>query len=349
MEIIENITLWERLQKSNKPILLFGLGDGGDKVINALNTYGLKISGVFCSDDLYREKYFHGFKVMKYSAAKEIFGDMIVLMSFGSNKDEVMDIAKHISGEQEFYAPDVPVFGDGLFDKGFFEANRPRLEWVYDRLADEQSKYVFNRIINYKLSGKVEYLYACETDNNEAFDNILHIGKDERFLDLGAYDGDTIREFIKYTDNSYSCITAVEPDRKNFKKLLLSTENMKNINLINAAVSDLPGAAAFDCKGGRSSFLSNSGKDKVELISVDSLKEQFTYIKIDVEGNELKTIKGAKETMAKYKPKMLISAYHRNEDMFTIPQAVLDTNPNYKVYIRHYRYLPAWDTNFYFV
>ena len=53
---------------------------------------------------------------MKYSTAKEIFKDMIVLMSFGSNKDDVIAIAKSIAKEQEFYVPDVPVFGKGLFN-----------------------------------------------------------------------------------------------------------------------------------------------------------------------------------------------------------------------------------------
>lgn len=349
MNIIEKKCLWKSLQNTAKPILLYGLGDGADKVIEALDSYGLKISGVFCSDELYREKSFHGFKLLKYSTAKEIFKEFIVLMSFGTFFDDVIDFAKKVAKEQEFYVPDVPVFGDGLFDMNFFNAHKNELEWVYSHLADEKSKQVFDAVINFKLSGKAEYLFSCESDNKEAFDNILCFNDEEQFLDLGAYDGDTVKEFADYTRNKYAHITAVEPDRKNFKKLSNNTKDIHSISLLQAAVSDSVGSAVFDCKGGRSSTLSACGKETVDIISVDSLDTPFTYIKMDVEGNELKAIAGARNTLKHHKPKLLISAYHRNEDMFTIPKAVLDINPNYKVYIRHYKYLPAWDTNYYFI
>ena len=45
----------------------------------------------------------------------------------------------------------------------------------------------------------------------------------------------------------------------------------------------------------------------------------------------------------------LISAYHRTDDFLTSPKTVLEINPEYKMYLRHFSYLPAWDTNFYFI
>ena len=70
---------------------------------------------------------------------------------------------------------------------------------------------------------------------------------------------------------------------------------------------------------------------------------------MDVEGEEINAILGARETILKNKPKMLISAYHRTDDFLTIPKAVLEINPYYKMYLRHFPYIPAWDTNFYFI
>lgn len=348
MNIKEIPCLWERLRHTSKPIVLFGTGDGGDKIINALGSYGLKISGVFCSDYAYREKYFHGYKVMKYSDAKAIFGNMVVLMAFGSDKHDVLRLAMDIEKEQEFYVPDVPIFGDGLFNGEFFSRHKHELEEVYDKLADKHSKTVFEQVVNFKLSGKPEYIYSCETDNNEAFENILKLSSKENFLDLGAYDGDTINEFINYAGD-YLSITALEPDRKNFKKLKANTSGIPHLSLYNAASGSHCGTTVFDCKGGRSSYVTEKGKEQVQMMTVDSLEKDFTYIKMDVEGNELETIIGAKNTIASHKPKMLISAYHKNEDMFAIPKLVLSINPDYKIYMRHYKYLPAWDTNFYFV
>ena len=100
--------------------------------------------------------------------------------------------------------------------------------------------------------------------------------------------------------------------------------------------------------GGRNSVLGD-GKDKIEALTVDSLNLNPTYIKMDVEGQEVAAINGAKQTILSHKPKMLISAYHRTDDLITIPKAVFDIRDDYKIYIRHFSYLPAWDTNFYFI
>ena len=70
---------------------------------------------------------------------------------------------------------------------------------------------------------------------------------------------------------------------------------------------------------------------------------------MDVEGEEIAAINGGKETILKNKPKMLISAYHRTDHFITIPKAVFEIRDDYKIYIRHFKYLPAWDTNFYFI
>lgn len=348
MEIHEIPCLWEKLKNEERPLLLYGMGDGADKIISVLKDYGKTISGVFCSDELYREKLFHSFKVLKYSTAKEIFGEMVVLMSFGSHRDEVIKKAKAIGKEQEFYVPDVPVFGKGIFNQEFFLAHKNEIMDVYNTLEDSHSKKVMENMVNFKLSGKPDYLYPIQTDSNEAYKNIIVPSTRENYLDLGAYDGDTALEFISKC-GMYSSITCMEPDRKNFKKLQKNLYGLKNVTLIQGASGKISGEVLFDCKGGRSSNINAHGKETVPIIAIDDLNQNFSYIKIDVEGNELDTILGAKKTIAKNKPKLLISAYHKNEDIYVIPKAVLSINPEYKVYMRHYKYLPGWDTNFYFV
>ena len=102
--------------------------------------------------------------------------------------------------------------------------------------------------------------------------------------------------------------------------------------------------------GGRNSN-SSTLKAEADFITVDRLLEGngATFIKMDIEGEELKAIKGAEKTIRDYNPKMLVSAYHRNEDLITLPKAVLEINPHYKIYMRHFSALPAWDINYYFI
>lgn len=341
--------LWQHLKETEKPIVLYGMGNGADKIITVLEEKGIAFQGVFASDGFVRDKYFHNHKITDYKTAKNTFGDMIVLLCFGSERPEVIENVKRIASVNELYAPDVPVISDGLFDMDYVRKHRAELEAVYNLLADDLSKKTFENVIKFKISGKIDYLLDCATDNNEPYNSFLRLNNSEHFVDLGAYNGDTVLEFINRVENC-SKITAVEADSKTFKKLLKNTENIENITCKNVCVSDFTGKGLFGMLGGRNSN-SSTLKTEADFITVDHLlgENGATFIKMDIEGEELKAIKGAEKTIRDYKPKMLISAYHRNEDLITLPKAVLDINPNYKIYMRHFSALPAWDINYYFI
>lgn len=339
--------LWNYLKNTQKPIVLYGMGDGAEKIISACNSYGIKISGVFSSDGFVRNgKMFKGFPVTDYSTAKRMFGDMVVLLCFGTPLKSVLENIKKIASENTLFAPDVPVWGGPLFNSQFYEENKSSLDAVYNMLADDTSKLVFENTVKYKLSGEIDYLFNCETDNEEAY-KFLNLSDNEVFVDLGAYRGDTVMEFISHT-NGYNGIIAVEPDKKTFKKLISNTENLKNFTAYNAAVCNTDNGVRFSSEGSRGSGI--GAGDFIESVTVDSIANNgCTYIKMDVEGAELLAINGAINTIKKYHPKMKIAAYHKSEDIFKIPLAVKNIHPHYKVYMRHLPCLPAWDTDFYFI
>ncbi len=338
--------LWSYLKVAQKPIVLYGMGNGADKIINALEHYNIKFQGVFASDGFVRNKFFHGHKISSYGELKEKFGQMIVLLCFGSSLPDVIENIKKIAGEQELYAPEVAVIGGGLFTQEYYNSQKQEFDFVRSKLADDLSVKTFDNILKYKLSGKIDYLLDCEVSPDEPYNSFLKL-QSENFIDLGAYNGDTVTDFVSNCPD-YRQITAVEPDNKTFKKLQKNTGKIDNITLINACVSDKCGMLPFDSKGGRNSSLSQDG-DLLQSITVDSLKTDASFIKMDVEGEEVGAILGARETILKNKPKMLVSAYHRTDDFIKIPQAVLEIRDDYKIYMRHFKYLPAWDTNFYFI
>ena len=79
----------------------------------------------------------------------------------------------------------------------------------------------------------------------------------------------------------------------------------------------------------------------MESVEVDALDNQswgkdVTFIKMDVEGFESNAILGAKRILQEQQPKLAISVYHRPEDIWALPLLILDINPNYKFYLRHY-------------
>ena len=65
--------MWNYLKNSNRPIVIYGMGNGADKIIDTLSLYGLSPVGVFASDDFVRGQVFRGFTVKKYSDLKEKF------------------------------------------------------------------------------------------------------------------------------------------------------------------------------------------------------------------------------------------------------------------------------------
>ena len=343
------ITVWERAAQTDKPVLIYGTGNGADKIIDELYRLGIPVAGVFASDGFVRSRTFRGFPVISYSEAKEKYGDFLTLISFGSQREEVLENFRKISLERETYSVDVPVYGDSIFNRDFLNVHKKEIEAVYNMLCDEKSRKTYENIIKFKLTGDIDLLTDCQTPRCEAYENILKLTDDEIYMDLGAFNGDTVAEFTEKV-NSYRKIYAAEPDRKNFAKLERNTAGTENIQLMNVCITDRCGEISFSSHGGRNATEEKAG-NTVKCSTVDEIlrSEPVTYIKFDVEGFEKKALNGAKETIKRHKPKMLVSCYHRSEDIFELPLIVKSIRSDYGVYIRHNPYIPAWDTQFYFV
>ncbi len=338
--------IWNYLKSSDKPIVLYGTGNGADKIYARLLRDNIKISGVFASDGFKKGKEFGGFTVTSYTELKSQFPNMIILVCFGSHLDSVIENIRRLEKENELYLPDVPVCGGEIFDLDFARKHRGELETVYNMLDDDLSKRVFSNTVYFKLTGKSEFLYEIETPRDEVF-SLLNL-KNESFLDLGAFNGDTVEEFIKYCPD-YKDIVAVEPDGRNFKKLTANTKGIKDITLLNKAVSKNNGVISISKNKGRGNSVSGVTVD-IECTAIDEIAKLFTptFIKMDVEGAEADAIEGGKCTIAKA-PKMHIAAYHKSEDLYAIPLKIKELNPSYKIYMRKHKALPAWDINYIFI
>lgn len=350
--MIENITdipLWDYLKTAEKPIVLYGMGNGADMIIDVLDSLNLKYEDVFASDEFVRGHCFHGKKVLKYSEVKEKYGEFITLMTFAVHDTDTLNKVRQMSLEGEFYCPTVPIAGKGLFTYDYVKNHNANFDKAYDILFDDKSKNDFIDVIKFKVSGKPEYLFNSMYEKEMLYKEIIRLSDDEVIVDLGAYDGDTIREFLSATNERYKKIIAFEPDEKNFKKLTRKTEELNNIERYNLGAWDKEETLFFAKKGGRNSHKDEDGIP-VNFDSVDNIvRDEVTFIKMDIEGAEAKALDGAKETIQKYQPKLYICAYHRNEDMWLLPQKIKELNERYDVYFRHHPYIPAWESNFYAV
>ena len=164
----------------------------------------------------------------------------------------------------------------------------------------------------------------------------------EVFIDGGCFDLKDTRHFMEFYPE-FEKVYAFEPDSLNYKKCKEKRKKYINddsrVEFINKGLWSKEEKLSFWGGEGPSSFLSEYGETTVDVTSIDEFlegKEIVSFIKMDIEGAEIEALKGARNTILKNKPDLAICVYHRNEDIIEIPKAILELDPDYELYLRHY-------------
>ncbi len=342
--------MWDSIAAESRPVVVYGMGNGADKLISRLEKYGVEIADFFASDGFVRGHSFRGKRVLSFSEIKEKYVDFLIVLSFASSREEVILLLSEIDGKYDMLIPDMPVAGvDEYFDKNFFNENYEELLKAYSLLSDEDSKRCFSAVVNYKLFGKLKYLLGTYSDKCEKY-ALLNHKKIKNMIDAGAYNGDTAREAKVYFD-SLKKVMAIEPDKRNFKKLVKYSEAEKDIlvEAVNAAAWSVNSNGSFIGSGNRNSSVSSTASfehknEEIMLLKIDSLSEEKTdYIKYDVEGAEREALSGSFELIRRDRPALLVSLYHRSRDLFDLMELLANNINDYIFYLRRMLCVPAWE------
>jgi FkbM family methyltransferase len=186
---------------------------------------------------------------------------------------------------------------------------------------------------------------------DDAYFGHLSPAADEIYIDAGAFDGDTVGQFVRWSGGNYQKIYALEPDPGNLVQLREKTASVKNLEIIPKGAWHEDGVLFLDSQAdsGRSSSV-HEGETGVQVpvTAIDSIVEndRVTLIKMDIEGAELNALRGARETIRRCKPRLAVCIYHKPEDVLTIPTYLLELNPDYRLRIRHHS-LSYWETVLY--
>ena len=179
----------------------------------------------------------------------------------------------------------------------------------------------------------------------EQYFDVWEAGKQEVFVDCGAYDGNTIRNFLKWTNRQYRAVLALEPlpEMQNIIRSFAEKEEIGHFSLFPAAAwnrkeqlafsadEDLSSSSITDPANPGKNVLTVAGEALDELISMP-----VTYLKMDIEGSEMEAIRGAEGLIRAYRPRLAICVYHKTFDIWDIPLGILEIVPEYKFYVRHY-------------
>lgn len=179
--------------------------------------------------------------------------------------------------------------------------------------------------------------------------DFMRFEDEEVFVDAGCHKMDTslgLRKFCRHVKKVY----AFEPDPHNYEVCLkvkeschfpeakiipFGTWSEKTTLLFNSLGND----CSYLCETGMETPLRGSDVIEVPVMPIDDAIEdgdRVTMIKMDVEGAEMESLKGASRTIQRDKPKLAICIYHKPEDMIEIPLYIKELVPEYKLYIRHH-------------
>ncbi len=184
----------------------------------------------------------------------------------------------------------------------------------------------------------------------------------EGFVDVGSLDGLSCVAFREWNGKEEARYYCFEPDEYNRGKTIRNLEgyHIENYKVFDTGLWDKTGSLLFHSKGmGESRFIGREEAEKIHedhvlkvpVVKLDDVlaEERITFIKMDIEGSELPALKGAESIIRSQKPKLAISVYHKREDIWEIPEYILNIREDYKLYFRHYCYWATGETVMYAV
>lgn len=161
----------------------------------------------------------------------------------------------------------------------------------------------------------------------------------EIFVDGGCYDGANSVCFVQWAGESEKTVYAFEADEKNADKCRTALGQIEGAecHLIEKGMWSGDTVLGFCSKANEASGLAENGQQRILVTSLDSVvKGKVTFIKMDIEGAEYEALRGAENIISTYHPKLAVSIYHKDEDIWELPQLILSFYSNYKFYLRHY-------------
>lgn len=212
------------------------------------------------------------------------------------------------------------------------------IQEVYALLCDDESKKLFLRILRFRVTQSPVDL-PMEVQEQYYPGDFWELNKHEMYIDVGAFDGDTLEQFLKHT-NSFNRYIALEPDSLSYAKLLnkIPQAYADKITAICAGAGERAGAVSFYSNGLEDARVVDGGSDIIRVFALDDeyIQEPITTIKMDVEGYEPYVLAGAKNIITLRKPKLAVCVYHKPWHLWELPNQITSYRNDYHFYLRHH-------------
>lgn len=327
---------WEDFKETaqEKQLVLFGASSCADLFLNKLNIK-IDIKYLIDNDPNKHGKLFDGKYQIKSPEELEKEGENGILCITSEYYNEIIEQLKKMEYKGKVYSYQhlrkKAVMVCDNKENDIMEQNVERLKKI---LFDQKSIDIVNKIVGKRKKNNRDYSDIYE-ENQYFVKDIINREKDEVFVDGGSYNGDTIDEFIEFTNNRFKKIYAFEMDKDNLNMIVKSKYDDR-VQFCNYGLWNENTILHFAGNGSASELIED-GAEEAKCVKLDDyVTDKVSFIKMDIEGAEMKALQGGKRIIKRDCPKLAICLYHKYSDLWEIPFYIHELVPEYKLYIRHH-------------
>jgi FkbM family methyltransferase len=337
-----------------RSMVLYGAGNLGRKMLRGLRQHNLEPIAFADANPILDGKQVEGVPVFSPEEAVRRFGKEAVFVVCVWHPDRqrgMQDIIDRLSGMgAERGTSFVPLFWKyaEIFLPYFFwelpsrlVAQAARIRRCCEVLNNESHQLLVSQLrmrtnADFRDSGELAPLPAYFPSD------LFRLKVDECFVDCGAFDGDTIREFLVQSEASFRHIIAFEPDPYNFDKLFNTLKGDARASgrakVFKAALGESAGTVRFAATGSDDASVRADGEVEVECRTLDEAAGDAkpTFIKMDIEGSERAALTGGRQTIISGKPILAVSVYHKPCDLWELPLFMRELEPESQLSLRMY-------------
>jgi len=341
-------------------IVLSGAGNLGRKVLGALRAHGVEPLAFVDNNAALWGKHVDGVAVLSPAEGARLFGQtatFCVTIWRGEGTDTMSQRRAPLLADGCLNVIDFGAlfwkYGDELLPHYSLDLPHRLLACAnsvragFDVWSDDVSRAEYVAQVRWRLWMDFDNLPPPVTEEIYFPRDLMAISEQEVFIDCSAYDGDTVRAFIRHSRGRFKSIYAFEADSKNFAKLrgfveTLPAQLRDRINCVDVALADHGGSVYFASGGTAASAVADKG-ERVGCVALDdALPVVPTWIKMDIEGSEPAALRGARRTIIDHAPALSICVYHSQDHLWSIPLQIVAMNPEYKMHLRPF--VPeSWD------
>jgi FkbM family methyltransferase len=342
-------------------LVLFGAGGLGQRTLAGLREAGIEPLAFADNNQRLWGQSVKGVPVMPIEEAAARFGDnaaFVVTIWNGESTDRMaarIDQLRRCGCESVqpvgllfWKYPDIflPYYPLDLPHKLLGRADEVRR--AFELWSDDASRREFVAQVGFRLHLDYDQLGSPGAEEHYFPPDLFCPSSNEVFVDCGAFDGDTIRSFVRRHASNFSQIFAYEPDPLNWPKLSATVsaypESIRaKIRCFPEAVGARRDVVKFSATGTDLSRI-GSGPTAVNCVMLDEALDPCapTMIKFDIEGAELDALAGGCQVIRRHLPILAVSAYHQQSHLWEVPLAVAGISGDYALYLRPHG-AEGWD------